>query len=742
MAIFSTLMRRSNGIRNENRNMEVDDGINNNTCNLIKHISYSTGTQKRFDVSSLLEGFESQSSDEHVIVGEEDGSMVPGLACQFCKCKYIYILALVDENGYTVLYDTNKSGQASVLKVWQAHKNAIFDLAWLGNEEKLLTASGDQCISLWDARTTEKIDVFKGHTSTVRSVAVRQEDDAVFVTGSRDGHIMIWDRRCAKKDGHISPVNIIRNAHKLPTQLGGKIKKKSKLGPTRDSQQSVTAVVFQNDTSLVSAGAVDGCVKVWDIRKNFSNITTDPLPKQSFYYSGTSKKTHGYSSLVLDSSYTRLFASCTDDVIYMYDLTTSSQKPMSYYKGHQNNTFYIKSSISPDDQFLLSGSSDELAYIWEVSLFCNKKSLGLIPLDFYFAATLNNLSLIIDKPNKSPIILKGHRAEVSDVAWSNYDLTKYYKCKIATLSDDNTMRIWKLNRRLSEPNPGEVTGIAERTHREIDKKQYSSPSIQHWLNKSNKVSNNSAISVTNKENTENKAEYNRQSNIENSRRPCKRKLVDDDEVENNPSKRRQILDEFESVVNLTLSPKKSEASPRKCQHLKVVLSPRKLPQEDPVSPKGVASNILNRISCGASPLSQRPLFQNYVQSPTMNLPNLVYNGEINKINIRHRKCDKENSPVKGQKIDWLTKIRMNKEGSGSLKNNTSSPKSKTGSPENSFRKVLFKKNSRSPTRKEGSQSSVESSSQSSQEIEERVKITPVKGMKSLLHYFQHKNSED
>lgn len=256
------------------------------------------------------------------------------------------------------------------------------------------------------------------------------------------------------------------------------------------------------------------------------------------------------------------------------------------------------------------------------------------------------------------------------------------------------------------------------------------------------MSNNSPISVANKENTENKAEYNRQSNIENSRRPCKRKLVEDDEVENNPSKRRQILDEFESVVNLTLSPKKSEASPRKCQHLKVVLSPRKLPQEDPVSPKGVASNILNRISCGASPLARRPPFQNYVQSPTMNLPNLVYNGEINKINIRHRKCDKENSPVKGQKIDWLTKIRMNKEGSGSLKNNASSPKSKTGSPENSFRKVLFKKNSKSPTRKEGSQSSVESSSQSSQEIEERVKITPVKGMKSLLHYFQHKNSED
>jgi hypothetical protein len=32
--------------------------------------------------------------------------------------------------------------------------------------------------------------------------------------------------------------------------------------------------------------------------------------------------------------------------------------------------------------------------------------------------------LQIDKPNESPVVLKGHNAEVTDVSWNNNDFTK------------------------------------------------------------------------------------------------------------------------------------------------------------------------------------------------------------------------------------------------------------------------------------------------------------------------------
>ncbi len=43
---------------------------------------------------------------------------------------------------------------------------------------------------------------------------------------------------------------------------------------------------------------------------------------------------------------------------------------MARYRGHvhssENGKFYVRTALSPDDRFLLSGSSDGHAYIWEV----------------------------------------------------------------------------------------------------------------------------------------------------------------------------------------------------------------------------------------------------------------------------------------------------------------------------------------------------------------------------------------
>ncbi|KAL0608786.1 Denticleless protein-like protein, partial [Plecturocebus cupreus] len=160
---------------------------------------------------------------------------------------------------------------------------------------------------------------------------------------------------------------------------------------SQDFQQSVTVVLFQDENTLVSAGAVDGIIKVWDLRKNYTAYRQEPIASKSFLYPGSSTRKLGYSSLILDSTGSTLFANCTDDNIYMFNMTGLKTSPVAIFNGHQNSTFYVKSSLSPDDQFLVSGSSDEAAYIW----------------------------------------------------------------KIATCSDDNTLKIWRLNRGLEEKPGGD-----------------------------------------------------------------------------------------------------------------------------------------------------------------------------------------------------------------------------------------------------------------------------------------------
>ncbi|NWH88356.1 DTL protein, partial [Aegithalos caudatus] len=364
----------------------------------------------------LLESYQCSQEDDHLSYGEM-GMPVPPFGCTFSTAPNLeHILAVANEEGFVRLYDTEAQTTSKIIfKEWQAHSNAVFDLAWVPGEHRIVTASGDQTAKVWDVRAGELLGICKGHQCSLKSVAFSRFEKAVFCTGGRDGNIMVWDIRCNKKDGFYRQVNQISGAHNVvDKQTPSKPKKKRQnlrgLAPLVDFQQSVTVVLFQDEHTLISAGAVDGVIKVWDLRRNYAAFRQNPLPVRSFCYPGTSTRKLGYSSLVLDSTGANLFANCTDDSIYMFNMTSLRTTPVSVFSGHQNSTFYIKSSTSPDDQFLVSGSSDCNAYIWKVS-----------------------------EPSCPPRIFLGHSQEVTSIAWCPSDFTK-----IATCSDDNTVRIWRL----------------------------------------------------------------------------------------------------------------------------------------------------------------------------------------------------------------------------------------------------------------------------------------------------------
>lgn len=379
------------------------------------------GWSLQYPLQSLLIGYQCSCHDEHTSYGET-GVPVPPFGCTFSSAPNMgHILAVANEEGFLRLYDTEShSNRKKCIKEWMAHWNAVFDLAWVPGEFKLVTAAGDQTAKFWDVSTGELMGTCRGHQCSLKSVAFSKCEKAVFCTGGRDGNIMVWDTRCNKKDGFYRQVNQISGAHNtLDKQTPSKPKKKQNskgLAPSVDSQQSVTVVLFQDENTLVSAGAVDGVIKIWDLRKNYTAYRQEPIAAKTFPYPGSSTRKLGYSSLVLDSTGSTLFANCTDDNIYVFNMTGLKFSPVATYSGHQNSTFYIKSSLSPDDQFLISGSSDESAYIWKVSA-----------------------------PWLPPTVLQGHSQEVTSVCWCPTDFTK-----IATCSDDNTLKIWRLIRGLEE----------------------------------------------------------------------------------------------------------------------------------------------------------------------------------------------------------------------------------------------------------------------------------------------------
>uniref|UniRef100_A0AAG5DFV4 WD repeat-containing protein 55 homolog n=1 Tax=Anopheles atroparvus TaxID=41427 RepID=A0AAG5DFV4_ANOAO len=344
----------------------------------------------------------------------------PILAAKFAKCiGQEHILAIANEDGKIAVQDTNltndEPGGERALEGHQCHYNAVFDIEWMPGELKLVSASGDHTAKLWSLTESEMVSTqsFRGHSRSVKTVAFRRDDPAVFATGGRDGAIIIWDVR-AHLGANMLPRadNCIYSGHAGGPGTPASHRKRTRHTPKIPAQgcsSSITGLVFQDDNTLISCGAGDGVVKVWDTRRHYTSHQREPLPKHSFSYAGTTAL-KGFTNLTIDERRHRLYVNCMDNYIYCYNISTYDGQPLQRYGGFQNGTFYVKAALSPDGQYLISGSSDEQCYIWNVD-------------------------------NPKPLVkLSGHAAEVTSVAW----MQNRRVVRIVTCSDDARHKVWRL----------------------------------------------------------------------------------------------------------------------------------------------------------------------------------------------------------------------------------------------------------------------------------------------------------
>ncbi|PON41578.1 Guanine nucleotide-binding protein, beta subunit [Parasponia andersonii] len=346
---------------------------------------------------------------------EHGGDVTPPLAVSFCKSsKSSYILAVSDEDGYVSLFDTRRhfpsssshqeNAEKSRVCEWVAHHNAVFDVCWVKEGTQILTASGDQTMKVWDVQEKKCVAVLMGHTGSVKSMSPHPTNAEIIVSGSRDGSFALWDMRCNSssisrhEELCISSTASVKGAHLSPQA------KRVRRGKT--ASMSITSVLYLKDeVSIATAGAVDSIIKFWDTR-NMKNavIQTYPHPDST----EKEKRLHGISSLSQDLNGLFISASCMDNRIYLYNVLQLEKGPVKSFSGCRIESFFVKSSISPDATRILGGSSDGNAYIWQVN-----------------------------RPQEDPARSKSHDGEVTAVDWCPYE-----DGKIATSSDDFTVRIW------------------------------------------------------------------------------------------------------------------------------------------------------------------------------------------------------------------------------------------------------------------------------------------------------------
>ncbi|CAK9322544.1 unnamed protein product [Citrullus colocynthis] len=344
---------------------------------------------------------------------EHDGDHTPPLAVSFCKTLHnSHIFALSDEDGYVSMFNTRsrfslfssheENTEKSRVSEWEAHRNAVFDVCWIKDDTQMITASGDQSMKLWDVQEMECIGTLRGHKGSVKSISSHPTNHDLIVSGSRDGSFALWDLRttsCSKVGSEVMclrPTAVVKGAH-----LSSNARR---IRSQKSASKSITSVLYLKDElSIATAGAVDSVVKFWDTR-NLKNAITLCQPKSS----DKDTRLHGISSLSQDANGAFLSASCMDNRIYLYNVLQLEKGPVKSFSGCQIDSFFVKSAISPDASYLLSGSTDGNAHVWQV-----------------------------DKPHEDPITLTKHSGEVSAVDWSSFEVGKF-----VTSSDDFTVRIW------------------------------------------------------------------------------------------------------------------------------------------------------------------------------------------------------------------------------------------------------------------------------------------------------------
>lgn len=115
--------------------------------------------------------------------------------------------------------------------VLKGHQNAVLDLAWTYDELSVVSCGADKSVALWDLE--EGCRVRKSHhSSVVNSCSTVRRGAPLYVSGSDDSSVKLWDSRVK---------GCVQNYV---------------------AKYSVMSVAFNDDASQILSAGVDNNIKV------------------------------------------------------------------------------------------------------------------------------------------------------------------------------------------------------------------------------------------------------------------------------------------------------------------------------------------------------------------------------------------------------------------------------------------------------------------------------------------------
>jgi serine/threonine protein kinase len=295
------------------------------------------------------------------------------------------------------------------------HTSRVTSVAWSARGTRIVSASYDKTVRIWDANNGENLLVYQGHWDRVLTAAWSPDGNLVASAGN-DGTIQIWDPLNANLAltyrEHTSPVLALSwspDGKRIASTCESKIVRvwDTITGQTlyinhAHNGRTMTLGWSPNGKTIASAGE-DKLVYVWSMQRERTSFFTALLPhsRGQFTYRGHFGRVN---ALAWSPNGQRVASVGADKTLQVWDASTGKK-----YFIHRNPSSTITSvAWSYDGRYLATGANDKLVQVWDT-------------------VTRNSVS-----------IYAGHTGYITSVSWSPDGK------QIVSASVDHTIHVWRL----------------------------------------------------------------------------------------------------------------------------------------------------------------------------------------------------------------------------------------------------------------------------------------------------------
>jgi WD40 repeat protein len=303
----------------------------------------------------------------------------------------------------------------NLLFTCSGHSSRATSVAWSRNGTRIVSASFDKTVRVWNAANGNSIQKYEGHFDRVQAVAWSPDSTRVASAGD-DRTVHVWNA----STGALLRIYSEHSDH-------------------------VLALAWSPDGTRVASASADKTVHVWDVATG----------RNIFTYRG---HTNYVFAVAWSPDGKRLASGGNDKMVQVWELTRDtrgnfltsflfSNRGSYAFRGHTGRVNAI--AWSPDGKHIVSAGSDKAMYVWDAASgklsFTSRhrtSAFNAVAWSFdsrYIAAGSNDKTVQVwDMPTRSTLCTySGHNGYVNGVAWSPDGK------RIASASVDKTVQVWK-----------------------------------------------------------------------------------------------------------------------------------------------------------------------------------------------------------------------------------------------------------------------------------------------------------